>query len=62
MDVKDTVTITMEDYSEYCQLLKARQVIVSIIEDNSGISVSLLLTILGGARASELYRKIKEEK
>lgn len=62
MDVKDTVTITMEDYSEYCQLLKARQVIVSIIEDNSGISVSLLLTILGGARASELYRKIKEGK
>lgn len=62
MDVKDTVTITMEDYSEYCQLLKARQVIVSIIEDNSGISVSLLLTILGGARASELYRKINEGK
>lgn len=61
MEIKDTVTIATEDFAEYQQLLKARQIIVSLLEENGGISVSLLLTILGGARASELYRKLKEE-
>lgn len=62
-EITDTsISIPTENFAEYQQLLKARQIIVSLIEENGGISVPLLLTVLGGARASELYRRLKEEK
>lgn len=59
--METNISIPIEDYCEYCQLLKARQVIVSILEDRGGISVPLLLTIMGGAKAINLYRKLSRE-
>lgn len=59
--METNISIPIEDYAEYCQLLKARQVIVSILEDRGGISVPLLLTILGGAKAINLYKKMNRK-
>ena len=56
-----TISIPIEDYAEYQQLLKARQVIVDKLEVEESISVLDLLSALGGMRASTLYQKVVSE-
>lgn len=55
------ITIPVEDFAEYHQLLKARQIIVDKIETDKNISVFDTLSALGGAKACRLLKEYKEE-
>lgn len=56
-----TVDIPVEDFAEYQQLLKARQIIVDKIDNDGGISVLDLLSALGGANAIQMYQRLRKE-
>lgn len=55
------ITISVEDYGEYQQLMKARQVIVDKLEIDGSISAIDLLSVLGGTKGFTLRQRLLNE-
>lgn len=52
------VSIPIEDYDEYKMLLKGRQIIVDTFDRDRSVSALLLLSCLGGEKASRMYAEL----
>lgn len=59
--IDEAVIISIEDYGEYQQLMKARQVIVDKLEIDGSISAIELLSVLGGTKGFTLRQRLLNE-
>lgn len=55
----EVITISVDDFIEYHQLLKARDILANTIKKNKSVSLEFLLMVLGGYDCFKLLEEME---